>query len=138
MTRVMSVAVLVCVAMGCTSMSEPDADPSPPASVTVAPTASTFAGTWRSVTPTLEFIRLTVTSKSSEKDVLAARLTLSGVAWEGSGRIEGDQFVANMGITGVSSASSVLVARSQEGGTLRAQLRPATGATTELTFVRDN
>ena len=138
MTRVMSVAVLVGVATGCTSMSEPDRDASPPASVSTVPTASTFAGTWRSVTPTLEFIRLTVTSKSSEKDVLAARLTLSGVAWEGSGRIEGDQFVANMRINGVSSASNVLVARSQEGGTLRAQLRPANGATTDLTFVRDN
>ena len=119
-------------------MSEPDRDASPPASVSTVPTPSTFAGTWRSVTPTLEFIRLTVTSKSSEKDVLAARLTLSGVAWEGSGRIEGDQFVANMAISGVSSASSILVVREQEAGTLRAQLRPATGAMTDLTFVRDN
>ena len=138
MTRLMSVAVLLCVATGCTSMSEPNADASQPASVSVVPTASTFAGTWRSVTPTLEFIRLTVTSKSSEKDALAARLTLSGVAWDGSGRIEGDQLVANMVMNGVSSASGVLVARAQETGTLRAQLRPANGAATEITFVRDN
>jgi hypothetical protein len=119
-------------------MSEPDSDASPPATVSTVPTASTFAGTWRSVTPTLEFIRLTVSSKSSEKDVLAARLTFSGVAWEGSGRIEGDEFVANMAISGVSSASSILVVRAPEAGTLRVQMRPANGATTELTFVRDN
>jgi len=37
---------------------------------------------WCSVTPSLEFIRLSVYSKSSE-GVLAARLAFSGVAWEG-------------------------------------------------------
>jgi hypothetical protein len=137
MIRLMSVVIVLCVAAGCSGSTTPEPEGSP-ASVSGVPSASTFAGTWRSVTPPLEFIRLTITSKSSEQDVLAARVTFSGVAWEGSGRIDGDAFVANMVISGASSASSVLVARATDTGTLRVQMRPASGPTTDLTFVRDD
>jgi hypothetical protein len=138
MNRLMSAVVVLCVAAGCSGSTTPESEGAPPASVSGVPSASTFTGTWRSVTPPLEFIRLTVTSKSSENDVLAARMTLSGVAWEGSGRIQGDAFVANMVISGSSSASNVLVARATDARTLRVQMRPANGPTTDLTFVRDD
>src|SRR6185369_2390527 len=61
-----------------------------------AESAETFAGTWRSVTPSLEFVRLVVVSKSSEVGALGGRLTFSGVAWEGSGRIDSDSLVMEM------------------------------------------
>ncbi|MFN8582664.1 MAG: hypothetical protein U0163_17020 [Gemmatimonadaceae bacterium] len=48
------------------------------------------------MTPSLEFLGLSVSSKSSEMGVLGARLTFSGVAWEGGGRIDGDSLVASM------------------------------------------
>ena len=138
MNRLMSAVIVLCVVAGCSGSTTPESEGSPPAGMSAVPSASTFAGTWRSVTPSLEFIRLTVTSKSSEIDVLAARVTFSGVAWEGSGRIQGDAFVANMVISGSSSASNVLVARATDSRTLRVQMRPANGPTTDLTFVRDD
>ena len=51
-----------------------------------------FTGVWRSVTPSLEFVGLFVNSKSSEIGVLGTRLTLSGLYWEGGGKIDGDSF----------------------------------------------
>jgi hypothetical protein len=139
MIRWMSVAVVVCGVAGCsTGTTDPPADGSPPETVPTVPSASTFAGVWRCVTPSLEFIRLTVSSTSSQIGVLAARLTFSGVAWEGSGRIEGDAFVSSMTVAGVSGATGVMVARSRDGATLSVQMRPAAGATTELSFVREH
>ncbi len=98
-----------------------------------------FTGAWRSVTPSLEFIRLSVASKSSEMGVLTTRLALSGVAWEGSGRIEGDSLVATMSIAGMPGASSVFVARVRDARTLRVQMRPtaSTTAPLDLTLVRE-
>jgi len=89
------------------------------------------------VTPGLEFIRLSVHSKSSEEGVLAARLTFSGVAWEGGGRIVGDSLVTIMAVVGT-TASGVMVARAADAQTLRVQMRPTSGAVTDLMFVRDN
>lgn len=97
-----------------------------------------FAGTWRSVTSSFEFIRLTVTSKSSEMGALGARLTLSGVAWEGSGRITGDSVVMSMMNAGSSQPVGVLVVRVREGQTLSAQMRPTSAGSLDLTFVREN
>ncbi|MDX2061115.1 MAG: hypothetical protein SFV24_25100 [Gemmatimonadales bacterium] len=97
-----------------------------------------FAGEWRSVTPSLEFIRLSVVSKSSEMGALGARLTFSGVAWEGSGRIEGDSLVAGMTVVGASTASSVIVARAPDPHTLRVRFRPGAAAPLDLTFVREH
>ena len=97
-----------------------------------------FAGEWRSVTPSLEFIGLSVTSKSSEMGVLAARLTFSGVAWEGGGRMEGDSLVAGMTIAGAPTASGVIVAHARDAQTLRVQFRPGTAAPLDVTFVRQD
>ena len=139
MIRWMSVAVVVCAVAGCSNgTTDPPADASAPGGAATVPSASTFAGVWRCVTPSLEFIRLTVASTSSQMGVLAARLTFSGVAWEGSGRIEGDAFVSNMAVVGVSDATGVMVARSRDGASLTVQMRPTTGVTTELSFVREH
>jgi len=143
MNRWMSVVVLLCAATGCSSGSaDRAADPSSPEPASEALTVGTVAGEWRCVTPNAEFVRLTVTSKSSEAGVLAARLTYSGVYWEGSGRIESGSFVANMTIPGV-GGTGVLVARTGEGRTLRVEMRPtssttSSATTTELTFVRES
>jgi len=136
--RWMSVLVALCAVAGCSAGTDPVDDASPTETVVKVPLPETFAGAWRSVTPSLEFIRLSVHSKSSEQGVLAARLTFSGVAWEGSGRIEGDSFVANMTIAGAATPTGVMVVRARDAGTLRVQMRPASGATTDLTFVRDD
>jgi hypothetical protein len=133
----MSVVVLLSVVAGCSRTSEPVSAASPPETVSEAPSPSTFAGVWRSVTPGLEFIRLSVHSKSSEEGVLAARLTFSGVAWEGGGRIVGDSLVTIMAVVGT-TASGVMVARAADAQTLRVQMRPTSGAVTDLMFVRDN
>jgi hypothetical protein len=135
--RWMSVVVLLSVVAGCSRTSEPVSAASPPETVSEAPSPSTFAGVWRSVTPGLEFIRLSVHSKSSEEGVLAARLTFSGVAWEGGGRIVGDSLVTIMAVVGT-TASGVMVARAADAQTLRVQMRPTSGAVTDLMFVRDN
>ena len=135
--RWMSVVVLLSVVAGCSRTSEPVSAASPPETVSEAPSPSTFAGVWRSVTPGLEFIRLSVHSKSSEEGVLAARLTFSGVAWEGGGRIVGDSLVTIMAVVGT-TASGVMVARAAAAQTLRVQMRPTSGAVTDLMFVRDN
>jgi hypothetical protein len=133
----MSVVVLLSVVAACSRTSEPVSAASPPETVSEAPSPSTFAGVWRSVTPGLEFIRLSVRSKSSEEGVLAARLTFSGVAWEGGGRIVGDSLVTIMAVVGT-TASGVMVARAADAQTLRVQMRPTSGAVTDLMFVRDN
>ena len=96
-----------------------------------------FAGEWRSVTPTLEFLRLTVESKSSVRDGLAARLTFSGVAWEGSGAIAGDSLVLDMTPVGEPTAARTLVARVGEGGVLRARLESGTAPVLVVDFVRE-
>jgi len=132
MIRRMSVLLALCIATGCSGgTTKPVLQPSPP---------EDFAGTWRSVTPSLEFIRLSVNSKSSEMGVLAARLTLSGVAWEGSGRIDGDSLVATMLIPGSAAPlpSGVMVARARDAQTLLVEMRPTSGAPTDLTFVRED
>ncbi len=97
-----------------------------------------FAGSWRSVTPSYEFVRLTVASKSSEMGALGARLTLSGVAWEGSGRITGDSLVVNMSSAGSSQPTGVLVVRVRAGETLSVQMRPTSAPPLDLTLVRGN
>ena len=139
MIRWMSVAVVVCAVAGCSNgTTDPPADASAPKVAVTVPSASTFAGVWRCVTPSAEFIRLTVSSTSSQIGVLAARLTFSGVAWEGSGRIEGDAFVSNMVVVGIAGATGVMVARSRDGVSLTVQMRPTSGATTDLSFVREH
>lgn len=129
MIREMAAAVALCAAMGCS------VGPAETALKDSSPDA--FAGSWHSVTPSLEFIRLSVNSKSSEMGVLGARLTFSGVAWEGSGRIDGDSLVAGMTMAGTQQSSGMIAARTADGQTLRVQVRPAGGAPIDLTLIRD-
>ena len=138
MVRLMSVVVVLSAVVGCSRTSEPVSAGSPPETTLQAPSASTFAGEWRCVTPGLEFVRLSLYSKSSEQGVLAAWLTFSGVAWEGSGRIAGDSLVTNMALIHATVPSAVMVARAGDARTLRVQMRPTSGAATDLTFVREN
>jgi hypothetical protein len=89
------------------------------------------------VTPSLEFMGLTVVSKSSEMGALGARLTFSGVAWEGSGRIDGDSLVAGMKVAGSPASSGVIVVYARDAQTLSAQFRSAAAAPINLSFVRE-
>jgi hypothetical protein len=129
-------AATLCTSIACSAgPAESVVPPSSPEPQAAAPDA--FVGTWRSVTPSLEFIGLFVTSKSSEMGVLGARLTFSGVAWEGSGRIEGDSLVANLTIPGTATARSVIVVHARDAQSLRATFRPEAAALTDLTFARE-
>ena len=133
MMRGVSVLTLLGATIGCA------VGPAGPAETTFkASSPAAFAGEWRSVTPSLEFIGLSVASKSSEMGVLGAQLTFSGVAWEGGGRIEGDSLVAGMTIVGATTASGVIVAHSRDAHTLRVQFRPGAAAPLDLTFVRQD
>jgi hypothetical protein len=126
-------AVALCATMGCSR--------GPAETATESPSPETFAGSWRSVTPSLEFIRLTVASKSSEMGVLGARLTFSGVAWEGGGRITGDSVVANMMIAGSATSSGEIVLRALDAQTLRVRVRPSAVSSMsqlDLRLVREN
>lgn len=96
-----------------------------------------FAGEWRSVTPTLEFLRLSVHSKSSERDELAARLTFSGVAWEGSGSIAGDSLVLRMTLAGRATEVGTVVARVGQGAALRTVVQSQTAPALVVDFVRE-
>ena len=121
-------AVALCATIGCSSG---------PAAPRAQPTPNTYTGEWRSTTSSYAFVRLTVGPKVSAQDVLTARLTFSGVAWEGDGRIAGDSLVVAMSMPGSITPTGVLVARTGESGTLRARLSPDGGVPLNLTFVRD-
>jgi hypothetical protein len=123
--------VAMCLTLGCAS--------GPTESALPSATPETFVGSWRSVTPSLEFVGLSVQSKSSQIGVLGVRLTYSGLAFDGSGRIEGNSLVADLVTVGTSQQSGVLVARVRAGGMLRVERRWAVSAPTEQTldFVRE-
>jgi hypothetical protein len=94
-----------------------------------------FAGSWSSVTPSYEFIRLSVVSKSVEQGAIGARLTLSGLALEGSARIDADSLIATMS-AGSDGSNATLIAHSHGANTMVAQLRAGSGAPLELTLIR--
>src|ERR1700761_1831439 len=73
--------------------------------------ATAFVGNWRSVTPSLEFARLSVHSMSSREGAIAARLTLSGVALEASDTPDADSVVASTSTVGGSASVGQLVLR---------------------------
>ena len=106
--------------------------------VPVAPGPDAFAGTWQSTTPSFEFVRLSIASLSSEQGAFGARLTFSGVAWEGRGRIEGDSLVVPVALIGAAQPSGTLVARVRKGLSLAARLRTEGAASPlDLTLVRE-
>lgn len=120
--------VILAASIGCSSRSTRAVSP--------IPSPDTFAGTWRSVTPPLEFIRLSIASPSSETGVLATRLTFSGVMWDGQGRIEGDSLVAPMTRVGATAPGSVLVAKPR-ADSLLVEMRAPAAAPLALTLVRE-
>jgi hypothetical protein len=97
-----------------------------------------FAGAWRSVTPSFLFVRFSVSSSSTGTCAVVARLTFSGVAWEGSGQIAGDSAVFRMSNAGATVPTGTVVAHSSDARTLRVQVRPDSGAPLDLTFVPDD
>jgi hypothetical protein len=130
MMRWISTAAALCATIGCSGgPSEIVSRPSSP---------EEFVGAWRSVTPSLEFIRLSVHSTSSEMGVLGAQLTLSGVAWEGGGRIDGDSLVIPSVMGSTRMSSGVIVARARDARTLQVQVRPAGAESFDLTLVRED
>jgi hypothetical protein len=131
MRRILLVTVLA-TARGC------DGSASAPASPAVTPSAESFVGAWRSVTPPVEFIRLSVSSLSSERGALAARLTFSGVAWEGRVHIEGDSLVGSMTRAGTTQTRGTIVAYVGEGQALRVKVRPVSAAQIDVAFVRED
>jgi hypothetical protein len=101
-------------------------------------TANAFTGSWNSVTPSYEFIRLSVVSKSVEQGSLGTRLTLSGVAFDGTARIDADSLIATMSVAGSTTTDATLIARAKDSNTLIAHFRSGdgTGTPLSLTFVR--
>jgi hypothetical protein len=118
-------AVLALVLMGC-------AKPTPTATF---PSPERFIGEWSSITPGREFIGLTISSLSVRPGGLGARLTFSGVAWEGSGSIDQDAFRATMSVSTTSSYVKLLVVRSAAPDTLRAEFGDGSSSE-DLTLIR--
>jgi hypothetical protein len=108
-----------------------DRSPSGPAPVA----AETFVGTWRATTAHYEHLRLTVVSLSSRPGGLGARLTLSGVVWEGPARIEADSLVMDM--TTSSQSGAAMIAHAQADGSLRVRAKSDVSEPLSLTFVRE-
>ncbi len=133
MIRLLSALVILGTVVGCSGR---PTESGPEARQLTAVTADAFMGTWRSVTPSTEFIRLTVNPLSREQGMFGARLTFSGVMWEGSGRVDGDALVTSMTMIGASSPTGQMTARLRDG-TLSVTLK-SPGATTNLSFVREN
>ena len=132
MKRLISVIAIVALAAACSSDRVTESELKEPL------TSEALAGTWRSVTPSMEFIRLTVAAKSSEAGGFGARLTYSGIAWEGSGRIDADSLVVNLTVPGVSGPGSLLVIRSPADRTLQAKHRINESTIVALSFVRED
>ncbi len=128
MIRRMCAVVILSSAMGCSAgTAEATGVATPP---------DAFAGTWRSVTPSLEFVELSVNSLSSQMGVLGLRLTYSGVAFEGTGRIDSDSLVADMTVAGTSQSTGTVVAHARDAHTLQLQVRSSTATPLNLTLVR--
>ena len=100
-------------------------------------TPDTFAGAWRSVTPSFLFVRLSFSSSESETCGVVARITFSGTAWEGSGRITGDSLVLRMSNAGSAAPMGTISVHPSDARTLSVQVRPESGAPMDLSFVRD-
>jgi hypothetical protein len=97
--------------------------------------AATFTGHWRSVTANYEHLRLTVTQNAALNDGLHVRLTFSGVAWEGPGRIEADSLV--MDITTAAISGAKVIAHPAADSALRVHVESSAASPLTLTFVRD-
>lgn len=103
----------------------------------VAPKPELLVGVWRSVTPSYEFVRLAVYVTSSRSDEVGAHLTLSGTAWDGTGKVDADSVVTTMSLSGQSVATGEMTVRGHDGASLEAHLRPLSGTAVSLSFVRE-
>lgn len=121
--RIALSALMVLVSFACT-------EPVTPAS------PATFTGAWRSVTTPYEHLRLTVSELPAMEGRLHVRLTFSGVAWEGAGRIEADSLILDVTTAAVSGA--LMIAHPADTGALRVNISSDTASPLELTFVRDS
>lgn len=129
MTRRVSTLVALAALLGCAS--------SATETRSTAPAPDAFVGSWQSVTPPMEFVRLSITSLSSQQGALAARLTLSGVALEGRGSVDGDSLRIAMSMAGTTQPGGVLVVRARDAQSIVAQLRNSSAAPLELTLIRE-
>lgn len=122
MARSVFFMLALAVPLGCSAHeTEPNVEQIGPTAALASPHA--FTGRWRSVSPSLEFIRLDVYSKSSEMGVFGIRLSLSGMMWVGSGRIVGDSLVAPLMATGSMQLTRTVIVRAREGGRLSLESR---------------
>ena len=96
--------------------------------------AERFTGSWRSVTAPNEHLRLTIARSLVSDDMLSARITFSGVAWEGPARIEGDSLI--MDITTAAISGAAVIAHPGDGGALRVRVESNAAAPILATFVR--
>src|SRR5690349_14102138 len=139
MTRSMSMKMAATTALaamlvaGCNSTTDPALESSRQTTATVL-TAAMVAGEWKATDPHPDFYRLSVVPKESEQGAFGTRLTFSGVYWEGTGRMQGDAFVANMATPGIAGSGSVLTARATDARALLVTLRTNT-TTMEFKFV---
>jgi hypothetical protein len=136
--RRMIVAFAVCMAAAC-SGSPADRGLVTENSANLKTTsAESFMGTWRCVTPTMEFLRLTVSPLSVQQGALGVQLAFSGVMWEGSGKVAGDSLRLDMAYARSTTPIGTVVIRPGDAQTLRVQARPASATALDLTFVREN
>ena len=96
--------------------------------------AERFTGSWRSVAAPNEHLRLTIARSLVSDDMLSARITFSGVAWEGPARIEGDSLI--MDITTAAISGAAVIAHPGDGGALRVRVESNAAAPILATFVR--
>ena len=129
-------AIGICMALACSNSADRTLAATGNANLQ-ASSPDAFAGTWRSVTPSFEFVGLTVSPLSSQQGVLGARLTFSGVYWEGTGRISGDSLSLNM-THASGQASTVMVVRATGEKTVRLQTRAGSAPSLDLSFVRED
>jgi hypothetical protein len=127
-------ALAAMLVAGCSNSTDPASEFSRQTTVTVL-TATMIAGEWKATDPHPDFFRLSVVPRESEQGAFGTRLTFSGVYWEGTGRIQGDAFVANMDTPGIAGSGSVLTARATDAGALLVTMRTNT-TTMEFKFVR--
>jgi hypothetical protein len=128
--------VLACAAVAMLGCGGSAAEPGKVAASPKVATVDAFAGAWSSVTPSYEFIRLSVVSKSVEQGALGARLTLSGLAFDGTAKIDADSLIATMSSGPTGSVNAILVAHVRDAQSLVAQLRAGDGVPLDLTFKR--
>lgn len=101
---------------------------------TATVSAERFTGSWRSVTAPNEHLRLTIARSLVPGVMLSARITFSGVAWEGPARIEGDSLIMDLTTAAVSGAT--VIAHPGDNGALRVRVESNTAAPILATFVR--